>query len=111
MVHQRNKGKRGELEVVALLKEYGYLNATRTSDGRSQGERGDIAGGPPGFHLEVKYTQRLRLREAMLQAQADAVPGDVPLVVHRGDTRGEPWLATYNFEYWLGERRQDADKR
>lgn len=45
----------------------------------------------PGLHLEVKRVEALRLAEALNQAEADAAPGTLPVVMHRRN-RGQ-WVA------------------
>lgn len=92
----RRKGGVGEREVVSLLKEAGWPKAKRTSDGTHQATRGDIANGPEACHIEVKRRERLNVPEAVRQAQSDANPTDVPIVVHRSSR--QPWLATLPLE-------------
>lgn len=89
---QRLKGARGEREVVALIRAAGWKDATRTSDGRHQAARGDIAHGPAGCHLEVKTVERLNVCKAFDQATADANPLDIPVLVHRPSRH--QWMAT-----------------
>jgi Holliday junction resolvase len=54
--HSRDKGARGEREVAAILREHG-ISAVR--DGRLDS---DLRHAIPGVHIEVKRTERLRLR-------------------------------------------------
>lgn len=89
---ERAKGARGELEVVHLFRECGWPDATRTSDGRGQGQRGDIARGPAGCHFEVKRVERLNVPRALRQIEADANPLDIPILIHR-PSRAD-WCAT-----------------
>jgi hypothetical protein len=79
---QRAKGARFELEVVQVLRDH-WPKARRTSDGREQAARGDIANGPPGVHIECKRQERLNVPAALRQAIADAHEHDIPVVVHR----------------------------
>jgi hypothetical protein len=61
---------------------------------------GDMAEGPAGVAWEVKRTNRLRMREAWRQLEADAAVGDLmPVLAHRWD-RG-PWLATVELDELL----------
>ncbi|MGD9724370.1 MAG: hypothetical protein AB7U76_24285 [Pirellulales bacterium] len=91
------KGKVGEREVAALLREYGY-----------EGRRGvQFQGGPespdvqglPGIHVEVKRTEGFRLWAAMAQARMDAKPGDVPTVWHRSNK--QKWVVVLDAEDFL----------
>jgi hypothetical protein len=89
----RRRGSRGELQVVEILKANGWHKARRNllRDIFGQQERGDIAGGPEGTCIEVKLTERLKLREAFSQC-SKAAGADLPIVVHR--CNNQPWLAT-----------------
>ena len=53
----------------------------------------------PGIHLEVKRVEALRLSEALNQAEADAAPGDMPVVAHRRN-RGK-WVTIMRMEDFL----------
>lgn len=88
----RMKGKRGELEIVHVLRDAGWSDAERTSNGRAQSARGDVANGPAGVHLEVKRQERLNVPKALRQIEADANPLDIPVLVHRPN--GHDWMAT-----------------
>ncbi len=87
----KNKGKVGELQVVGLLKLYGY-----------RARRGQQYAGGPGspdvvhnmiladdcaIHIEVKRGEQLSLWAALDQANEDAPPGDIPVVFHRKSRR------------------------
>ena len=90
----KNKGKVGEREVVVLLRQYGY-----------KARRGQQYAGGPGspdvvhnmevaddcqIHIEVKRGEQLSLWAALDQAEADAPPGDIPVVFHRKSRK--PWV-------------------
>lgn len=92
MTDSRMKGKRGELEIAHMLRAGGWPNAARTSDGRAQSARGDIAHGPAGCHIEVKRAQRLNVPAALDQIVRDSNPLDLPILVHRPSRHG--WMAT-----------------
>lgn len=79
------KGKVGEREVAALLREYGY-EARRGVQYQGGPGSPDVQG-LPGFHIEVKRVEALHLWPAMDQAKADAKAGDVPIVMHRPNKR------------------------
>lgn len=98
MVNARQKGAVAEREVAALLREFGFLDAKRGQQ-RSGLEQADVVGGPPGFHLEIKRTEKLQLWAAWAQAVRDADHGETPVVVTRRSK--EPWLAVLPFERLL----------
>lgn len=95
---QRDKGARGEREVIQLLKDHGWPLARRSSDGRAQAERGDIVRGPAGFHLEVKRRERISIVEWSRQAERDAHPTDRPAVIWRASR--EPWRVSMLLDDW-----------
>lgn len=95
----RRKGGVGEREVVALLRQHGWGRAERTSNGRAQAGKGDIAGGPEGVHIEVKRVEKLNVSKALAQIDRDAGPHDLPLLLHRSSN--QPWLATLPAEELL----------
>jgi hypothetical protein len=106
----RNKGARGELEVVGLVQAAGWENATRNFDSGSAGN-GDIAFGPAATLIESKLTDHFALRACWTQASTDAAHagvGILPVVAHRWN-RQTTWLAITELEellalLWLRER-------
>ena len=93
---QRTKGAAAEREIIAILHAHGWPYAERTSNGRIQTGRGDIARGPEGVHLEVKRHERLNVPAALDQVKRDAHTLDIPVLVHR-PSRHE-WMATLKLE-------------
>lgn len=97
-MHSRNKGKRGELELVHKLKEHG-LNARRSQQYAGINNDADvICDELASYHLEVKRVQNLNVDKAIDQATRDC--GDkTPIVCHRKNNR--PWLVTMYLEDFL----------
>ena len=93
---QRTKGAAAEREIVRILHEHGWDQAERTSNGREQRGRNDIAGGPEGCAIEVKRHEKLNVPKALDQLMADSDPLDMPVLVHR-PSRHE-WMATLPLE-------------
>jgi hypothetical protein len=89
---QRDKGARGEREIVQILRDAGWKDARRSSDGRVQSARGDIVNGPAGVHIECKFVERLNVPAALRQVEEDANPLDLPVLVHRPSR--QDWCAT-----------------
>lgn len=89
---ERAKGAAAEREIVQILREHGWTQAERTSNGRVQSGRNDIAKGPAGCAIEVKRQERLNVPGALDQLERDSDPLDVPVLVHRPSRR--PWMAT-----------------
>lgn len=90
----RSKGKRGELELAAYLREQGYA-ARRGRQYSGDPSAPDVVGFDPRFHLEIKRVEKLVIDNAIAQAVADAGL-KIPLVVHRRN-RGQ-WLATVRLD-------------
>jgi len=89
----RDKGGRGELEVLELVRAHGWPRATRNFASGARGNS-DIAHGPADVLLEVKRTERLRLREAWTQVERDAWRaglGVLPVIATRWNQGS--WLA------------------
>ncbi len=76
----RDKGKVGEREVAALLREYGF-EGKRGVQYQGGKDSADVTG-LPGFHIEVKRTEKFALEAAMAQAKEDS-GGNIPIVFHR----------------------------
>lgn len=92
----KQKGNRGEREIAAKLREYGY--DTRRGTQYNGPIEADVEG-LPGIHIEVKRVERLNIHEAMKQSRRDAKPGEIPIVIHRRNR--EPWRVTMDFDDWI----------
>ena len=98
-VNSKQKGKRGELELVRKLKEYGF--GTRRSvqyNGKADDGQADLVG-LKGIHIECKRTERLNLYDAMSQAKHDAKGGSLPTVFHRKNNCN--WLVVMELDDWM----------
>ena len=87
----RNKGARGEREIVAAFADRGVeLHRTPNSGAFSWHESmpGDVQG-LDGFHIEVKRAERIMLTKWLEQAEDDCPEGDTPLLIYRSN--GQPW--------------------
>lgn len=91
MTNSRQKGKRGELELVHKLHDLGFPNARRGQQFKGTKDSPDVVDGIPGVHIEVKRVQKLNLRAAMDKAVSEA-EDLIPMVAHRPN--GEPWNVT-----------------
>lgn len=97
-INSKAKGKRAELEVAAILREYGYTDARRGVQYHGGPDSPDIVGALLGVHIEVKHVERLNLIEAMEQADRDS--GDnMPVVMHRKNRT--PWLVTMHLDDFM----------
>jgi hypothetical protein len=100
---ERNKGARGELEVLHLIQAR-WPHATRNFASGAAGNL-DIANGPADALIEVKRTERLRIREAWYATELAAMHArKLPVIAHRWSaTRSRPaaWLAITELEEFL----------
>lgn len=88
-MNSRSKGKRGELELAAYLREHG-VEARRGQQFAGGTNSPDVVTSLDGVHFECKRTERTDLYGWMAQATADA-GSKLPVVAHRKNN-GE-WLA------------------
>lgn len=95
----RRKGKVGEREVAALLREHGH-DARRGVQYQGGPDSPDVVG-LPGFHVEVKRVERFALYPALEQAQGESPEGSTPVVFHRRN--GKPWVVVMLAEDWLSQ--------
>ena len=98
MTNSKQKGKRGELELVHKLNDLGFdTRRTAQYNGKETGSLADLVG-IEGVHIECKRNERLNLNEAMDQAIRDAKEDEAPMVFHRKN--GKPWLVTMTLADW-----------
>lgn len=91
-INGNQKGKRGEREWSAYLRDMGYADARRGQQFSGSPDSPDVVDGIPGTHAEVKRVEALNVGKAIEQAVADAGPDGVPYVAHRRNR--QPWLIT-----------------
>ena len=94
MKNSKRKGKVGELELAAFLREHGF-EARRGQQFKGTPDSPDIVCNIPGFHIECKRVENGSLYDWLEQAKADA-GGDRPLVCHRKNHR--EWVAIMPLE-------------
>jgi len=98
MINSKNKGKRGELEVAALLRGFGY-DARRGQQFSGGGDSPDVVHSIKGLHIEVKYTEAFNAYKAMEQAEKDCKKGDIPLVFYR--KKRKRWMVLVDAEAFM----------
>lgn len=87
----RDKGKRGEREAAAqIAHHWGATGARRSVQFCGGAGDADLIGAP-GLHLEVKRYARIAALDFLEQAEMDAKPGTVPIVLMREDASTE-WV-------------------
>lgn len=102
--NSRAKGKRGELELAELFREFGF-HARRSQQYRGTADSQDLAHHLYGFHVECKRTESLRLYQAMEQATKDCgnLSGNIPLVFHKANRK--PWVVILDASDFLSMMR------
>lgn len=96
-INSKQKGKRGELELVHELKRLGYKEARRGQQYCGISGDADVVG-LKGIHIECKRTERLQLYPAIKQAKEDAKNDELPTVFHRKNN--EEWVVIMNLDDW-----------
>lgn len=93
----RNKGKRGEREVVNLLREWGWQEVKREWSIQSEISSGvDVSVQDPPLSIQVKFTAQPPIAKGYFEAKRDCAPGTTPVCFSRKVSRegsGE-WLVT-----------------
>lgn len=98
-INSKQKGKRGELEICGLLKNYGYdVRRSVQYNGKAQDGQADVVG-LPGIHIEIKRVEKLNLYDAMAQAVRDAKDDETPAVFHRKNNK--EWLVTLRLDDYM----------
>ena len=111
-MNSRQKGKVGEREFAALLREQGF-DARRGQQFAGGTDSPDVVSAALDFlHIEVKRVQHLKLADACAQARRDA--GGKPWIVAHRKNR-EPWFVTLDSEFFFEllrefQPRMDRDK-
>ena len=97
-MNSRQKGKVGEREFAALLREHGF-DARRGQQFSGGADSPDVVSDALAWlHVEVKRVQNLNLADACIQAEGDC--GGKPwIVAHRRNHA--PWLITMRAEIFF----------
>lgn len=97
-MNSNQKGKRGEREFAAFLKQHG-IEARRGQQFTGGGDSPDVVHSLEGIHFEVKRTETLRLWAAIEQAETDRADADIPVVAHRPNRKD--WIVILYAEDFL----------
>lgn len=111
-MNSRNKGKVGEREFAALLREHGF-DARRGQQFAGGAESPDVVCEALAWlHIEVKRVQNLNLTDACVQAEGDQTRSGLTgtkklawIVAHRRNHA--PWLITMRAETFFRLLRGD----
>lgn len=97
-INSKQKGKKGELELVRKLKEYGY-DCRRTNQYCGNTGQADDVIGLDYIHIECKRVEKLNIDEAIEQAKRDSKEDKFPTVFHRKNRKD--WLVTMKLDDWI----------
>ncbi len=89
-MRSRGKGKVGEREVAALIREHGFTEARRGVQYEGGSKSPDVVG-LNGCHVEVKRCESGNLYNWLYQAMDEAAPELTPVVFHRRNSH--TWVA------------------
>ena len=93
---EREKGARGERMLRDKLHELGFEEATR---GFVWNHTSDLIG-LKGIHVECKFVEKLNIRNALDQAQKEAIKRQDGLPTVFSKTSRKPWIVTMKLEDW-----------
>ena len=96
-MNSKAKGGRGERELAAELRGYGY-DAQRGQQFQGGVDSPDVKG-LPGIHIECKRVENLNIHKAYAQAVRDAAGQKIPAVFHRRNR--EKWMVTMSLEDFM----------
>ena len=85
-----------------MCREHGFHAARRGVQYSGKEGQADDVVGLPGIHQEVKFVEKLNLRDAMEQSIRDALAaggGDIPIVAHKKSNC--EWLVTMRAADWF----------
>lgn len=98
-INSKQKGKRGELSLVHILRDYGY-ESRRTVQYNGKAEEGQPDVTLPYIHAEVKNVEKLNMENAMEQAMRDSAgSGLIPAVFNKKSRQG--WKVTMLLDDWM----------
>ena len=97
-MNSKQKGKRGELEVANILKNYGYDTRRSAQYCGNTGEAADVVG-VSGLHIEVKRIESFRDEASLQQAERDAKKGELPIVFYRRSR--EKWKVALRMDLFM----------
>lgn len=98
MINSKQKGSRGERDLAAFIRDFGF-EARRGQQFQGGTDSPDVVTNIPGIHIECKFTEKLRLYDALDQAERDRRDHEIPIVAHRQNNRR--WVAILSLEDFI----------
>lgn len=101
-MNSRSKGARGELELVDELNRLGFITRRSVQYCGNTGDAQDLVVVNFEPHVEVKRTERVRLREWIEQVEIDS-HGKPWLIFHRGNRM--EWMVIQPLSDWVKDSK------
>jgi len=99
MPNSKDKGKRFELMIAQILRNYGYETRRSAQYCGNTGDAADVVG-LNGIHIECKAQERMNLYEWMAQAIRDSEnTNELPAVFHKQNRKDI--LVTMRLSDWM----------
>ena len=97
-INSKQKGKRGELELVHYLKSYG-VEARRGVQYEGSSDSPDVISDLEDIYIECKNTQNTSFYKWMEKAEAEADKNQTPVIFHRKNAG--KWMVFVDAEYFM----------
>jgi Holliday junction resolvase len=94
----RDKGKRGEREVAAIIRSHGF-EARRGQQHRGGPDSPDVIHDIPDLYIEVKFREQLNIYTALDKASDEALLSQDVVVFHRRNRTG--WIVSMDADDFL----------
>lgn len=103
-MNSKAKGKRGELELVHILNEYGYATSrTAQYNGKAKDSEADLRG-IDGLHIEAKWREKHNVYDYIDQTERDKKDGEIGCVFMKSNRKRVICLLTLEdfMKIWKG---------
>ena len=100
----RDKGKRGERQLAAFLRDEGY-DCHRGVQYQGGKDSPDVVG-LPLIHIECKFVERLNIYDAMKQSIRDSAEGEKPVVFFKNEATNNKWYVTLRADDFMDIYRE-----
>lgn len=98
MLNSKNKGKRGELELVHELKARGYdVERTAQFNGKAKDSEADLRG-IPNIHIECKVREKHNIYDYIAQVDRDKKDDELGCVFIKSNRK--KWLVLMDLDDW-----------
>jgi len=82
-INSKDKGRRGEQQLVKKLKEYGFeTRRTVQYNGKAEEGQADLIG-LPNIHIECKRTEKLKAYDFIDQVKRDKKSDELGVIFHK----------------------------